>query len=529
MQYRLVFPSVISGTYVTVSKVELFYENNQTTLLNSSIKPIVTKTNILYQTNILSLVNGTRGTYYQVADLYGNILNNSQVNLSYTASNVIDSSSNQPITSHCFDGQNHILTSSNGKLYNIPNNYLNTDFTFSNSSIPTNMTSVLSSCFNGQRIVLGGTGGNVITFCSPLYNGETAFHNSLNGSALFTKINGLASNSGYGFLNIPNKIYLKPNDKISVVGPRTYNANLSQKNTISISLKNATDYNITSTVSSSLSTGPFTDGNRGITGITGPKGPTGYKGPIGKTGPTGPMGPTGPKGDGLWIIDNSLNLTTGNVVIGNNSVQVGGAVLSINGDVNMRGNTKATSIMVNQSLFTNKMAIGKNGVAGNTALDISGNVIISNQLIIGTSSPSMYELDVKGNVNVNRINMSKMIKSIGNPTIIDSSNIMIDYNVGDEYYLLIGISITNQYNCVVNNLPVSNSSIYNITLLNDYSQSTLDRYYCSQMTINGVSYPLYFTNGTPNKLTTQFKQTFSILYINSVIQIIYSTITNYSI
>ena len=529
-QYRIVFPAINHGTEVTISKIELFFENNETTVLNSIVKPIVTKTNILFQNNIISPFDGKKGTFYQVADLFGNVLNNSCVNSSYYTSNIIDNSNIQAITSSCFDGQNHIATSYNGNIHNINNNSLNTNLDFSkNSTIVTSIDHVLTSCFNGQRIVLGGTGGNVITYCSPLHNGETNFHNSLNGSSLFTKINGLSSNSGYGVLNIPNKIYLNSNEKISIVGPRTYNKSLSQKNIISIPLNNV-DINTSTDVISSFKI-PNNLGPYGNTGYVGPIGETGTTGPIGQIGQAGVKGSTGIRGDKSWILDPTLNITTGNIAIGSQVVGVGNA-LSVYGNMHVSGNAIIETINDTGSMVTNTLAIGKNTVSENMALDISGNMLISNHLIIGNGSPSSnYQLDVRGDVNVNTLKASKITKTIGNLLVVDNNNVEIDYNIGDEYYIDVGISITNQYNCIINNLPLASFSntIYEITIINDYTNSTNDRYYCNNLTINGIQYQPYFTNGPPTSLTTKFKQNFTILCIQSNIQIIYCTITNYSI
>lgn len=497
--YRFVFPSVLSGTYTSVSKIELFYENSQTTTLNTTVHPIVTQTHILYPISILS------GSYYRVADLEGNVL---------PIVSMLDGSHNRMTTSHCFDGQTHLLTSYDGKLYVIPN----TEGTISPSTVHANLDTIQACCFNGQRVVLGGTGGNVLTYSSPWHNGEPECHKSLNGASLFTQIHGLASNPGYGFVNTHNRLYFKPHDKISVVGPKTYPSTLSQKNNLSISLHNVEEsFRLTTDVIGI----PVTE-SKILRGPRGPRGRVGLEGPM---GPDGPDGPKGPKGDHLWV-DAGDHIWAEGVAIG--SQQVGEGVLSVEGDMHVTEIMKATTMHTTESIFTESLTIGKE--VGMAELDISGDVIMSGSLTIGTNVESEeYALNVEGRVNTHSLTVSKITKKIGNLWVQDSSNVVIDYTEGDEYYIDVGISITESYTGMINQLTLVPNHVYTITLIHDYTNSTNDRYYCKQLVIDGQTYEPYFTDGIPNELSTKFKQTFTILCIQSTIQIVYCTITNYSI
>jgi hypothetical protein len=62
----------------------------------------------------------------------------------------------------------------------------------------------------------------------------TFYPNNL--SSLFTTINGLASNSGYGFVVSPNKMYLKEDERLSVVTPKYNDAALSSDTSISFNV-----------------------------------------------------------------------------------------------------------------------------------------------------------------------------------------------------------------------------------------------------------------------------------------------------
>jgi hypothetical protein len=50
------------------------------------------------------------------------------------------------------------------------------------------------------------------------------FSNKFNSSfsKMFTSVNGISSNSGFGFVHKPNAIYLNPNEKLSIITPKYY-------------------------------------------------------------------------------------------------------------------------------------------------------------------------------------------------------------------------------------------------------------------------------------------------------------------
>ena len=574
--YRIVFLSNNGGEYVAVSKIELFIENENTTRISPRIKPIITRTHVLYQNNI----SATGATNYQIADLYGNVVVG-KINGGYTSNQIIDGSQKKEMTSVCFDGQDEIATTMDGNIYALLNDALNTNQEFIKTTRTTNQTNVLTSCFNGQRIMLGGTGGSVISYSSPLHNGEPNFHASLNGSQLFQQVNGLASNSGYGFVSRSNALYLNPSEQISIVAPKSYD-NQIVYNTINMSLHNSANYiyNVvlppTSLILGLLGhrgpkghsdrgpTGPLgpigPKGTRGYTGITyrgetgamgqqgwvgstgetGQRGPIGEKGLLGFQGIVGSLGPTGEQGmeghtgekgptaDGQWRIDASGNLTGGQIGIG---VMDMSGILDISGNVHIIGNMiQKGNMNIVGSLNTQRVMVGKtydNNVVNETVLDISGDIFISKELLIQCSSPSdQYQLDVSGNINTDRIIMNKMEKKIGEPIIIDNSNIRVDYGEGDEYYLDVGIMLTENYKCIVENGPNIENGMIEMMIINDYSHSTMDRYYCNKIRIKGVDYEIQFNGGEPRNLSTKFKQNIRGIIINSVIQKIICNITN---
>ena len=110
------------------------------------------------------------------------------------------------VTSGCFDGYNHIVGANNGNVSLVlnANSYTNFNFdsSFNSTSLVSGLTTVHGACFNKQFTLLGGTGGNVITY-NALVSGSGGYSSTFqntNASSIFTQVNGIASNSGYGFV-----------------------------------------------------------------------------------------------------------------------------------------------------------------------------------------------------------------------------------------------------------------------------------------------------------------------------------------
>jgi len=248
--YRLVVTSIFPGgslTYARISEMDLYESNSNTLTVDHNIKPILTKTHVLHPTTIIPFsASMGKQTVYNITDLDCNLISNNTINNGSYNTNIINGLETDIITSTCFDGQSLIATPKTGNICYISNDNLNTNLNFDislNGSLLTkNITgNVYASCFNGQRILLGGEGGNVITYSTTLNNSpDGVFKAAINANNLMTKVNGLASNSGYGFVYVPNRIYMNPGDKVSVIAPKSYNKNLSGTNTISMNLNNAT-------------------------------------------------------------------------------------------------------------------------------------------------------------------------------------------------------------------------------------------------------------------------------------------------
>jgi hypothetical protein len=568
--YRVVFPSIFPGgslTYARVSELDLFYENVNSTNINRYIKPIITPTHVLYQTTIIPFsANTGKRVVYQATDLYGNIVLNNTINNGSTYNSIVNGSPNTQITSGCFDGENYVITpmSGNGICY-MNTQSLNTNFNFdisvNNIALNRNISgNVYSSCFNGQRVVLGGTGGNVITY-SPIVskNPNGQFVSSLNANSLFTSVYCVASNSGYGPMYIPNRIYFNPGEKLSVVAPKSYNKSISSSTSIVLGLNNYVPQTnisipINTIVYGSIGVigqmGPVgqntrgSDGNYGDTGFNGLEGPFGPAGAIGNNGSwgdTGPMGLVGTEGhngpdgdsgfqgfDGLFglegtmgpagpkeygLVDEKLWTPGDNKVTTNANVMVGlsttsslvPVALDISGDLYSSTTIRETAIQANYSIATNKCVVGKtlsqSTPSSTLALDISGDVAIHNSFKINNppSASTLYAMDISGSVRTRRLFFNNRITNYLIPSNVTENTITLDFMKGDTFFVDVGTTINADFKCILNTNSI-HAEVLNIKLILDYTNSPTNRYFCKQLNINGgvgVDLDIFFKEGYP--------------------------------
>lgn len=586
--YRFVFPSIFAGgslSFVKISEIDLFCENENTTLLNERLKPIVTKRHMLLQNNMVSF-SKTKKTIYQIADLYGTPLDTlySQ-GIHYNP--ILVSDSLEETTGFCFDGENLISTQKNGHIKYINNPSLNTVSVFDPSSanitqnIPAN---IYASCFNGQRIIVGGSTGNILSYSSPFYK-YSLFYNTIHTDSMFSTVYGLASNPGYGFLCTPNRIYFSPGEKVSVIGPKAYNKNISNSNQISVSLYNAEIIqNITlpsTTIIFGLlgPTGPRGAGDKGPMGemgLEGPQGPTGYYGvcPYGQTGengmkgitgntgepgqtgfageqgvmgttgntgcagPTGSKGqigyegPTGPIGVQLWTIKPNAQIHThSSIGLGKESVDPP-YILDISGELYQKGNSHIRHTTI-RSYGKIQQQVNIGNALGNHTVDISGHVL-TNQFSIHKENTDTLSLDVSGQIHIQQLYVNQLHKPIYFTSIVNDTHIRMDYTKGNSFYLNIGHSIQNDFYGIVENIPITRFShtTFSINLIIDYKDAFLnERYYCNQLIIQNQSYPVFFNDGNPSSPTfytnSYFIQQFTILCSNSTILKVICNVKNY--
>lgn len=235
-RYRIVFTSNFGADSVSVAELALFDGGNQA--LDQRIRPVVLKDCILHPTRILS-VDGSVPNIYRVTDLYGNLIKNGYVHGQFT-NNVLYGLTTE-ITASAFDGYNHVIASSAGEVSYLSNSASLTNFNFDNelntTTVLSGLTSINTACYNSKYLILGGGDGS-ITYGVLNGNVPPVFRKA-NADSLFTKIYGIASNSGYGFVVSPNTLHLQENDRLSVVTPKYYDSELAPDTSISFNVYNA--------------------------------------------------------------------------------------------------------------------------------------------------------------------------------------------------------------------------------------------------------------------------------------------------
>ena len=174
---------------------------------------------------------------YRITDLSGNLNSTRILHLGRVLNNIIYGLSAEP-TATTFDGYNHIVFSASGEIAYLSNVESNTDLNFDNSFngmvISGSAHSINAACYNRKFILFGDSSGS-ISYGILNENTLPTFYPT-NASSLFTTINGLASNSGYGFVVSPNTIYLKEDERLSVVTPKYHDSALSYNTSISFNV-----------------------------------------------------------------------------------------------------------------------------------------------------------------------------------------------------------------------------------------------------------------------------------------------------
>lgn len=228
--YRVVFTSSFGADYVSVAELALFDGGEQQS--TRYIRPIVLKDVILHPTRILS-VDGVTPNIYKITDLSCNLIRNGVVHGGQYVNNTLYGLNTEP-SATTFDGFNHVVLSGSGEVSYLSNTASNTNLNFDNSMNGVAITGVsgssyLGACYNRKFILIGSSYGILNETVPP-----TFYPNNL--SSLFTTINGLASNSGYGFVVSSNTVYLKEDERLSVVTPKYHDSALSSDTSISFNV-----------------------------------------------------------------------------------------------------------------------------------------------------------------------------------------------------------------------------------------------------------------------------------------------------
>jgi hypothetical protein len=235
--YRIVFNTNFGESYVSVAEFELFDGGLQQ--LDRYIRPIVLKDLILHPTRVLS-VDGTVPNVYRITDLSCNLIRTGIVHGGQYVNNTLYGLAAEPAAT-TFDGCNHLVFSTSGKVAYLSNSASNTNLNFDNSFngvvITGSTNSINAACYNRKFILFGDSSGS-ISYGVLNTNTPPSFYPT-NASSLFSTIYGLASNSGYGFVVSPNTIYLKADDRLSIVTPKFYDSAITPDTSISFNVYKA--------------------------------------------------------------------------------------------------------------------------------------------------------------------------------------------------------------------------------------------------------------------------------------------------
>ena len=213
--YRLVVSSTFTGINTSIAGLDLYEDNANTHTLSRYETPIILKNNVLFLSSF-----GTNEPIYNLANLSLASLNTNPTNAGLYVNSTINGISRSSITSVCFDGEYTYLSDPSGNITVLTNPASNSSLDFTNQvngfAVNSGLNAVYSSCCNRQFVLFAGAGG--ISYGR--VDAENQW-NLTNAGDLFTTVYGVASNSGYGFVYVPNAIYFNSNEILRVVGPKS--------------------------------------------------------------------------------------------------------------------------------------------------------------------------------------------------------------------------------------------------------------------------------------------------------------------
>ena len=539
--YRIVIPAVFGNgatTFAEIAEFDIYTATSATNQLNYLTRPIVTKTHVLHPTNLINVQGIGYPTFYIATDLCGNQINNYYLNQAGYANSLVYGLGAAYPVAQTFDGQNYLVLANSGAATYLSNQAANTTLNFSptynGTTIQTNITQAYAAAYNKRSILLGGANGQIgsITYAT-LGMGSSPIFRATNAAALFTAVYGLASNSGYGPVYVPNAIYMKPQEKISIIGPKAYPSAVSNT-AITMNLTNAQILtNITNSLNSIAiygATGP--QGPPGAIGTQGlsPIGPVGWVGQIGYIGQQatsgsqgqigyfGLVGPTGPKAPYWQVLGNSISYPS-KIGINNSAPSY---------EVDISGTTNITSIAA-AGLGQVLQNIQVGGISTmQTQVDISGSMVVSNSMILGgTTTPPGGGLFIIGSQSISNISyMNQIIENLSQGAPDNIGNLVLDISQTNSWVLDMS-NCPNNIACQINNIPsILITGIIYLTIYLDYSQSSSPGYYINSIIIGSQTYTLLFENGSPSNTInkTYIKQSIKIFITNSQIVRILSTI-----
>ena len=185
--------------------------------IERNIQPVLCRNCIMHPRNIE--LDGVMKTAYYLTDLSLNPVKN--YNINGYSSGIVDGLSGESISAFGFNGDRLLVASTGGLLAYMSNteaiSSLGFDISLNFQPLVSNLPTIYSSCFNTKYILLGGLGG--VRYHELRENVIPQWKNT-NVGDFMTTVYGVASNSPYGFVYVPNKIYFRQGEQLSVVSAR---------------------------------------------------------------------------------------------------------------------------------------------------------------------------------------------------------------------------------------------------------------------------------------------------------------------
>ena len=213
--YRFVVSKTFNGTYAAIAGIDLYENNANSETLSRYETPIVLKNQVLFLSSL-----GSSLPAYNLANLSLSSLDNRPTNAGVYVNSTINGLTVPSVTSVCFDGEYTYLSDPSGNITVLTNLTSNTTLEFNTEInghvVNSGLSAVYSSCWNRHFVLFAGVGG--ISYGRMDAQNQW---NLSNASDLFSSVYGVSSNSGYGFVYVPNSIYFHANEILRVVAPKS--------------------------------------------------------------------------------------------------------------------------------------------------------------------------------------------------------------------------------------------------------------------------------------------------------------------
>jgi len=214
-QYKM--DIVRNGGGPTTNMVGLYLYVGTGSILERNIQPILTRNSLLHPRKIE--IDGNTKTTYYLTDLSLVPIKNNYIN--EFSSGIIQGLSGEIPAAYGFNGDKLVVASREGRLAYMTNTEtigtMKFDISLNNNMLVSGLSAIHSACFNTKYILLGGVSG--VKYHELRENVMPVWKNTNVGDFMGT-VYGVASNSPYGFVYIPNRIHFRAGEQLSVVSDK---------------------------------------------------------------------------------------------------------------------------------------------------------------------------------------------------------------------------------------------------------------------------------------------------------------------